>query len=156
MKKEFKELYEDVQDEISSINETLERLQEIRNKFQTNEKDICVEPAMGTYLMNFYIGVENILKRIIKEYYKTLPRGESWHKELLILSSSPPEGKSVIFQKNLVDKLYTYLSFRHRFVSGYGFQLKGEKMLDLVDSIDQLWIEIKDAITVFWDSLKIS
>jgi len=46
---------------------------------------------MGTYLMNFYSGIENILKRISKEYYLTVPKGESWHKELLILSSNPPK-----------------------------------------------------------------
>ncbi len=153
MKKEYSDLYEDVQDEIEAIEETLERLREIRSSFDPQVKDICIEPAMGTYLMNFYNGIENILKRIIKEYYKTLPRGESWHKELLNLSSRPPEGKAIIFERNLVDKLHPYLSFRHRFVSGYGFQLKGEKMLELTDSIDKLWSEIKKAISVFWDSL---
>jgi len=153
MKKEYKELYEDVQDEVKAIEETLERLREIKNKFDPQVKDYCLEPAMGTYLMNFYNGVENILKRISKEYYHAMPKGDSWHKELLILSCNPPKGKSAIFSQSIVEKLNPYRNFRHRFVSGYGFQLKGEKMLELIDNIGPLWDDIKKAIADFWDRL---
>ncbi|MBN1973265.1 MAG: hypothetical protein JW787_06475 [Sedimentisphaerales bacterium] len=153
MKKEYKELYEDLRDEIAAIDETIERLQEIKNRFEPGVKDICIEPAMGTYLMNFYNGIENILKRVCKEYYKAMPRGESWHKELLILSANPPEGKTAIFDRSLVEKLHPFRSFRHRFVSGYGFQLKGVKMLDLIDIVEPLWNEIKSDITIFWNKL---
>ncbi len=31
--------------------------------------------AIGTFLMNFYVGIENIIKRISKEYYQNLPKG---------------------------------------------------------------------------------
>ena len=60
-----------------------------------------------------------------------MPKGEGWHKELIVLSCSPPEGKAAIFSQSIVEKLHQYRNFRHRFVSGYGFQLKGEKMLEL-------------------------
>ena len=153
MKKEHNELYEDVLDEIEAIEETLERLAEIRNRFDSNAEDYCVEPAMGTYLMNFYNGVENILKRVSKEYYQTIPKGASWHKELLILSCHPPKGKSAIFSQSIVEKLNPYRNFRHRFVSGYGFQLRGDKMLDLIDNIGPLWDDIRKAIRDFLDAL---
>jgi hypothetical protein len=153
MKKEYKELYEDVQDEIRAIEDTLERLHEVRNSFSPQVKDYSLEPAMGTYLMNFYNGVENILKRISKEYYQAIPKGESWHKELLVLSYSPPGGKAAILSQSIVEKLHQYRNFRHRFVSGYGFQLKGEKMLELIDNIGPLWDDIKKAVAGFWDSL---
>ncbi len=153
MKKEYEALYEDVMDEVRAIEETLERLCEVRNNFDPQVKDYSLEPAMGTYLMNFYNGVENILKRISKEYYQAMPKGESWHKELLVLSYNPPAGKAVIFSQNIVEKLHQYRNFRHRFVSGYGFQLKGEKMLELIDSIGPLWDDIKKAVADFWDSL---
>ena len=109
--------------------------------------------TMGTYLMNFYNGIENILKRICKEYYLILPKGESWHKELLILSYKPPEGKIPIFNRETIERLAPYRNFRHRFVSGYGFQLNGEKMLDLIDNIDPLWIEIKKSINEFLERI---
>lgn len=153
MKEEYKELREDLLDEESAIEETLERLYKVRNQFDTQIKDYSIEPAMGTYLMNFYNGVENILKRISKEYYLTIPKGESWHKELLVLSFNPPEGKIPIFNEDMVSRLHPYRNFRHRFVSGYGFQLKGEKMLELIDNIEPLWSNIKTAISDFWSKL---
>jgi hypothetical protein len=69
MKEEYEELREDVSDEERAIEETLERLCEVRIKFNPQMKDYFTEPAMGTYLMNFYNGIENILKRITKKYY---------------------------------------------------------------------------------------
>ena len=112
-------MYEDVLDEVGAIDETLEKLQHIRSKFTPQVKDYCLEPAMGTYLMNFYNGIENILKRVSKEYYQTMPKGESWHKELLGLSYKPPQGRIAIFSQSIAEKLHPYRNFRHRFVSGF-------------------------------------
>ena len=153
MKDEYKNLREDMLDEEREIEETLERLYKITSKFDPQIKDYSIEPAMGTYLMNFYNGIENILKRISKEYYITIPKGESWHKELLVLSFNPPKGKIPVFNKDIVSRLHPYRNFRHRFISGYGFQLKGEKMLELIDNIESLWSDIKKAVSDFWDKL---
>ena len=153
MKDQYKELKEDVLDEEKAIEETLERLYEVKHNFDPQKEDYLTEPAMGTYLMNFYNGIENILKRISKEYYLTIPKGDSWHKELLILSYNPPERKVPIFDQGIVERIVPYRNFRHRFISGYGFQLKGEKMLELIDNIESLWTDIKRAISNFWDKL---
>lgn len=97
MKGEYKELREDVLDEEMAIGETLQRLIDTKARFDPQKKDYVTEPAMGTYLMNFYNGVENIIKRIARGYYLTMPKGESWHRELLVLSSNPPFGRVPIF-----------------------------------------------------------
>ncbi len=138
MKDRYRELKEDVLDEEKALDETVERLGDIRHKFDPWKQDQLIEPAMGTYLMNFYNGIENILKRISKEYYLAVPKGGNWHKELLTLSYHAPEGKMAIFAQEIVERIVPYKNFRHRFVSGYGFQLKGEKMLDLIDDMGPL------------------
>lgn len=153
MKNRYRELQEDVQDEAKAIDETLERLSVVRNQFSVQDKNYTTEPAMGTYLMNFYNGIENIIKRISKGYYLTMPKGENWHKELLLLSVKPPQDKIPLFSQNIVEKLNPYRNFRHRFVSGYGFQLKAEKMLELVDNIVPLWSEVKMEISDFWKKI---
>ena len=61
MKDEYKNLREDMLDEEREIEETLERLYKITSKFDPQIKDYSIEPAMGTYLMNFYNGIEKIL-----------------------------------------------------------------------------------------------
>jgi len=153
MKDPYKELKEDVTDEEKAIDETLERLLCVKDEFDLKNRSLLVEPAMGTYLMNFYNGIENILKRIAKTYYLTAHEGGSWHKELLSLSTNPPSEKIALFNKDIEEKLHAYRNFRHRFVSGYGFQLKAEKMLELIDNAKPLWFEIKKAIGDFWEKL---
>lgn len=150
MKEQYNELKEDVLDEEKAIDETIERLLKAKENFNPQKQDNLTEPAMGTYLMNFYNGVENILKRISKEYYSIMPTGNSWHKELLNLSYNAPEGKIAIFDQRIVERLIPYRNFRHRFISGYGFQLKGEKMLGLIDNIESLWDDVKGAISEFF------
>lgn len=118
MKEEFENLREDILGEEREIEVTVERLYKVRNQFDPQINDYVTEPAMGTYLMNFYSGIENILKRISKEYYSTMPKGESWHKELLTSSFKPPEGKIPVFNQDIVNRLQSYRNFRHRFISG--------------------------------------
>ncbi len=150
MKEQYKELKEDVLDEQNAVDETIVRLLKAKENFNPQKQDNLTEPAMGTYLMNFYNGIENILKRISKEYYSIMPTGNSWHKELLNLSYNAPEGKIAIFDQGIVERLVPYRNFRHRFISGYGFQLKGEKMLGLIDNIESLWDDVKRAISEFF------
>ena len=155
MKDKFKELQEDVVAEQKLIEKTVQCLSVIKSQLPLPfaEDDLKTEPAIGTYLMNFYNGVENIIKRICKVYYETFPLGKDWHKELLDLSYQPPEGKFSVFSQEIVSRLYKYKNFRHRFVSGYGFQLKAEKMLELVDDVEILWDAIQKDLNSFLEKL---
>jgi hypothetical protein len=81
MKEQFEEIKEDILDEEKAIEETLERLYEVRNKFDLQKEDLLTEPAMGTYLMNFYNGIENILKRVSKVIF---PRKSGHNEELVV------------------------------------------------------------------------
>lgn len=153
MKDQYKELQEDILYQENLIEETLKHLSEVKSKFNPTVKDYFTEPAMGTYLMNFYNGVENILKCICREYYLTMPGGENWHKELLDLALNPPSQKIPVFTPDIVEKLHPYRKFRHLFISGYGFQLKGEKMVELINNIDVFWNDIKKAVSGFLDKL---
>lgn len=150
MKEQYKELKEDVLDEQNAVDETIARLLKAKENFNPQKQDNLTEPAMRAYLMNFYNGIENILKRISKEYYSIMPTGNSWHKELLNLSYNAPEGKIAIFDQGIVERRVPYRNFRHRFISGYGFKLKGEKMLGLIDNIESLWDDVKGAISEFF------
>ncbi|MCK5083402.1 MAG: hypothetical protein KAR31_10885, partial [Candidatus Omnitrophica bacterium] len=149
----IEKLKADVLFEITLVEEAVNRLNEIKARLPIVEDDHITEPAMGTYLMNFYNGVENVVKRACKLYYDRFPKGDTWHKELLRLSCKPPEGKEAIFSEDIVKSLNKYLNFRHRFISGYGFQLKVEKMLELVNDVEILWDDIQKDLNSFLEKL---
>ena len=153
MSDEFKELKEDILAEQGEIEEAIRRLLLIRNDQLKSHNDYVSIPAIGTYLMNFYNGVENILKRICKVYYQSpILKSSGWHKELLDSAYQPPQGKYPIFSRPVVER-YQYKNFRHRFISGYGYQLKIEKMVELINNLDSLWVEIKNELNVFLGKL---
>ena len=144
MKPEYEQFKNDLLFEQSQLEIVVSKIKEI--------KDIPSEintAALATYLMNFYNGIENIMKRCAKEYYKKMPKGDGWHKELLQQSFTHNKSKIPLFDKNIVDKLYNYLLFRHFFIHGYGFKLNRDKLKSLVDDIDKLWIEIKNCVAEF-------
>ncbi len=149
----YKQLKEDVLDEIEAIEQVLIDLSSLNINLDSDKIDNTQKAAIGTFLMNFYVGIENIIKRISKEYYQNMPKGESWHKELLDLSYNPPQGKRPIFDKIIVDRLNPYRGFRHLFVSGYGFKLRLELMTSLISNIEPLWIDIKKDVETFWGKL---
>jgi hypothetical protein len=153
METKYEQLKADVLDEIEAIEQALKDLASVKEKLAPDKIDNTQKAAMGTFLMNFYVGVENIVKRISKVYYQKIPRGHSWHKELLDLSYNPPGGKIPIFEISIVERLNPYRGFRHVFISGYGFKLRLELMTSLINNIDPLWVDIKKAINAFWGKL---
>lgn len=153
MEKKYKQLKTDVSDEISSIEQVLEEIKNLKRDLSANNIDNVTKAAIGTFLMNYYTGVENIIKRISKEYYQTMPKGDSWHKELLDLSYNPPKDKIPIFSKDIVDRLNPYRGFRHFFISGYGFRIKLKLILSLINNIENIWKDVKQHIEKFEEKL---
>ncbi len=94
--------------------------------------------ALGTFIHNFYNGVENILKRVL--FYKQIEVKETstWHKDLLRVSF-----ESGIIPTDLYHNLSNYLSFRHFFVHAYSFSLNWENMKPLVESVDEILRQFK-------------
>ena len=150
MKPEYERLKKDIVFEESQIDVVIEKIEKLKKEEITEVH----AAALATYLMNFYNGIENIMKRCAKEYYKKMPREDDWHKKLLQLSSSHGNGgKITIFSTDAVDRLYSYLIFRHFFIHGYGFKLDWEKMRSLVENAGKLWTEIKKQLAEFMDSI---
>lgn len=144
MRSEHEQLKQDILYEQRQIDTVISKIKEIGEDITDVKK-----AALAAYLMNFYNGVENIMKRCAKEYYKRTSKGADWHKELLRKSCAGNGGKRPLFSEKIVDRLYDYLTFRHLFIHGYGFKLKWEEMKSLVEDIDELWQEVKKELADF-------
>lgn len=150
---QYGRLKDDILYERSQVELVLSDIERLDSEFGKDDATRDQKVAMAGYLMNFYNGIENIMKRSAKDYYQSMPKGELWHKQLLKLSGKPPKGKVALFTEDVVNKLYDYLAFRHFFVHGYGFKLSWDKIKTLVRDIDKLWVGIKSDIDSFINSL---
>ena len=144
MRLEHEQLKKDIIYEEGQLDIVLSKIKEIKGQHITEINTA----ALAVYLMNFYNGIENIMKRSARDYYKNMPKGTDWHKELL-KQSCVMNGKKVLFSKEMTDRLYDYLTFRHYFVHGYGFKLKREEMKVLADNAEALWLDIKSQLAEF-------
>lgn len=143
-KSKYEQLKKDILFEQGQLDMVISKIK----KIQDNITEVNIA-ALATYLLNFYNGIENIMERCAKEYYKKMPKGDDWHKQLLQQSLTQNKDKLPLFNKAIVDRLYNYLIFRHFFIHGYGFKLNWDKMKSLVDNIDGLWREVKNRIAEF-------
>ncbi len=101
----------------------------------------------ASFLADFYMGVERIFKIIAVELNGGTPKGEDWHKRLLLDMSINIGGRNPVISKELYGNLLKFLGFRHIVRQIYGFELD-EKKLDEIASIfesvmDELIREIK-------------
>jgi len=149
MKANYEQLKKDLLFEQGQVDLVISKIRGIKD-LKITEVNTA---ATATYLMNFYNGIENIMKRCAKEYYRKIPKGDDWHKQLLLQSSLHHKSKIPLFEQETVDKLYNYLTFRHFFIHGYGFKLNWEKMESLVENIDKLWEDIKKQLSTFISSI---
>ncbi len=148
MNPKYGQLIKDILFELGQIEIVVSKIKGLKSN--ATESGVA---AMATFLMNFYNGIENIMKRCAKAYYKKIPRAGDWHKRLLQQSCLPQKNKVPLFSESLVNKLYGYLVFRHFFIHGYGFKLDRDKMFPLVDGIDKLWLEIKSSVVEFTEKI---
>jgi hypothetical protein len=83
-------------------------------------------------LLGFYNGIENIFKRVTVELDQDMPQGEGWHKVLLERMTREAPPRPAVISSDLARTLEDYLKFRHFFRSAYSFQLRWERMSELV------------------------
>lgn len=127
----MEKLPDEILAERENIEEILKNLSEAKKR---KEKTIIELAVMGTFLHNFYNGVENILKQLLKRKGIKIPQTPNWHKELLSFSV-----KYGIIGNELSDKLYEYLAFRHFFIHSYGFKLEEKYLKVLADKASMVW-----------------
>mgnify|MGYP000174278542 CR=1 FL=1 len=115
-----------------------------------------IEIAAGSqFLSQFYNGIENILKRILKFSKINIPNAENWHTELLYFFDKNSEKKKIpLFDEEHIILLNRYKKIRHVVRQGYNFNLDWEKLRIALENIDSFFKEFKIVISDYIKLLK--
>jgi hypothetical protein len=105
--------------------------------------------ALAACLHSFYTGAENIFKRVAVELDGDPPRGDSWHRELLLRMKTPTVRRPALLAEKLHDSLNEYLRFRPVFRNAYSFDLDWRKMSPLVLRLEETFQELEKALDDF-------
>ena len=144
-------LIDRIVDERAKIEKTVEgirtRLQKMESASGEDLEDLKDLVAMR--LPVFYMGVENIFKRIAQEIDRHEPQGENWHKDLLQqMSTSRPSRPAVISTKTTAALALT-LKFRHRLRNIYVFELDIEKTVENAQQVCAIFDSLSAELDVF-------
>ncbi|HEX9971702.1 MAG TPA: hypothetical protein VGD14_06490 [bacterium] len=150
MKNNYLVLKAEINAELGKIQKVTNEIESLYNKIKDKTPSLVELSAMAAFLHNFYSGIENIMKRIATSLDNDVPSGTSWHTDLLKRMSIDIAGiRENVFSEDTVNELTDYLSFRHVFVHSYGFELKWSKMHLLVESIEKVFVKVKQDIEKF-------
>lgn len=143
MKKKL--LKEYCESEFENIDATVKEISEIL--LQTPNLNKVEIAALGTFIHNFYNGVENILKRICQYKNVVVKNINGYHK--FILRKAEEEN---IIDESLCNELYKFLAFRHFFIHGYSFLLEWEKLKVLAENVESICQKFKSAVYNYIDN----
>lgn len=143
--------------DIDLERQNLQRLVNELNQFVSSDEgkqaSITVRVA-GGILHDFYTGLEKIFERITLEIDGGLPEGDDWHIQLLRrMTATFPERRPAVLAPELGEILSEYLSFRHLFRNIYGFELKKERLQNLMERLPSAFAEIENQLKQFVDFL---
>jgi hypothetical protein len=130
--------------EVDNIEVTLSELEKI---LTVEEKGFVELAALATILHNFYNGVENVIKQILREKNRSVPRSKSRHKELLETAHVEK-----IMPADLKSDLYEFLAFRHYFVHGYAIRLEELPMVILAERVNTVWRDLLMVLKPYYQS----
>lgn len=141
-------LIEEINIDLHSMKIIVKDINTLISEINNNEPDNIQKTAVGALASQFYNGIENILKRILKHTSVELPKGSNWHIELLNMFSTDnyiKNGLKLHIKEDLLAELSNYRRFRHYFFHGYSHNLNWEIIKD----------SVKDIADVFEDFQKV-
>jgi len=147
-----------IENDMEALNQPTEELSQLglypditASKIGGFEKDSSFACRLvGTYLSDYYEGMENIAKRIAKEVDGHISTGDEWHKDLIDqVSRELPGKRPAVFSEQTYELLDELRRFHHVFRAKYGFRLNPDKLYRNVSLLKELHQLMKKDINNF-------
>lgn len=122
---------EKIEAEFENIDQTLANLPSPDSLDDLSSLELAGAAAL---IHNFYNGIENVLKQMIIAKGLHVPDGPSWHIELIEMAVT-----NQIISRDTSDMLKKYLGFRHFFSHAYSFDIDGDRIEPLMESIRDVY-----------------
>lgn len=141
-------VYEDIDFELGEIDLLFELYKQ--ELLDLEDSPNLVElTALASVLHSFYNGVEKILLIIAKSIDNKIPSDLNWHRSLLEQMTEENDQRKAVLTHDMKNELLKYLGFRHFFRHSYSFQLKWERLEELIKALPIVWKNFKTEISKF-------
>lgn len=147
------QVIEPIRFEISQIDKLLHVYRDILDRTDKEAPGLVECTAIASVLHSFYNGNENICLVIAKKFDKNVPEGSHWHASLLNQMRAATVHRQPVLSERSHDRIAEYLGFRHLFRHVYPFRMEWERLEEPVQSLAEVWREIKVELEMFLEFL---
>jgi len=116
--------------------------------------DAAVVRIVGSILHDYYTALEKIFETVATRIDRSLPRGETWHKDLLEqMTLDVPGLRPPLISAATARRLDPYRGFRHVFRNVYGYNLSPARVMELLKDLPGTATAVKDDLARFTSRL---
>ncbi len=145
-KKEFPVLVAEINAELKNLEKLVQRLATQQGRVDDEE----ISESAALRLHNFYTGCERIFKLIATEVNGVLSQSLDWHKRLLNQVALEVAGiRPAVISAETRNDLEELLNFRHVVRNIYSFELKPQRVEELVKLTTKLYPKFAKEIDAF-------
>ncbi|MEW6745277.1 MAG: antitoxin [Planctomycetota bacterium] len=145
-----------IHDELENLDRTARRAERVwkEARLRENDQDVYVDSA-ALNLSSFYSGLERLFESIAKELDGGVPKGETWHRELLRQMTFDVTGiRPPVIANESARELDEYRRFRHVVRNVYAEHLDPQRVGELVEKLCNLWGALRAELTAFAEFLE--
>jgi len=156
MRSPFQEIADRIRSEIKDLERLVQKAEQTWIHIHTlpEDQDVYLD-SVALNLHGFYSGLERLFELVARHVDQYLPKGEYWHRELLLqIAQDLPGIRPAVISSESVSSLDEVRRFRHLVRNVYTFNLDPEKMESLVTSLPDLFPQIKAELLSFADFLE--
>lgn len=152
MKNHWRILAAELRQELENLDRLAEELGPLLPSDPQTKPPAPSVRAIGSIIHDFYNGVEKVFRRVAQEIDEEVPKGESWHLDLLQrMAIEVPEVRPALISRELAETLSEYLRFRHLFRNVYSFQIRWDRFAHLArgmkETLQQFRSELKSFVS---------
>jgi hypothetical protein len=135
--------------EFEQLDQLLGTYRPLLRRCEVTTPDGIELAALAAVPHSLHNGAENLVKRIAVETGEGLPAGEVWHRRLLEQMGEPTDIRPAALAEDLRGRLRPCLDFRDVFRHAPAFDLRRDKMGDLVLHCEEALAALRQSLEGF-------
>jgi len=152
----YQELVERIRGEALDLERVVQRALRVWPQAQkaSGDQDAYVD-SVALNLHSFYSGLERLFELIARHLDRSLPKGETWHRDLLLqMAQDVADVRPAVIDQDSVQSLDEFRRFRHLVRNVYTMNLAPDRMASLMSVLPGLWERLRAELLAFADFLE--
>jgi hypothetical protein len=151
----YEELVDRIRGEVPDLDRVVQRAQRAWTQTQMTSEEQLYLDSVALNLHGFYSGLERLLELIARHVDRSLPAGETWHRDLLQqMAHDLLDVRPAVVDEDSALALDEFRRFRHLVRNVYTMNLVPDKMAGLMSALPGLWSQVRAELLAFADFLE--